>query len=319
MKTSRTPRKTTRGDGGFLPESEFITMHHGSSMLVAVSCAAFATLPASAVPDDSQFGPCDIMELVMVVDSSESLEPSKELCVSIEVARDGLDPEFHRTVVVAEGGYPVTCSEGFVNDLYPLQPDLVPGTSIDSYEDWGDAISVICSAHQWRSSPRVLVVFSDECAEGGNDLSTPCVVDLPNESRCGLEDDKAIERALISALNHDVRIIAVATTGACDEVVSGMHRLADGTGGRLIEQSRLQDPSSIGLGVAIQNRVASLMPENWTSCCEDLDRDGRIGPMDLSMLLGSWGVADVRMDLDRSGAVDAADLARLLGGWGGCQ
>ena len=53
---------------------------------------------------------------------------------------------------------------------------------------------------------------------------------------------------------------AVATTGACDEVVSGMHRLADGTGGRLIEQSRLQDPSSIGLGVAIQNRVASLMP-----------------------------------------------------------
>ena len=93
------------------PESESIPMHHGSSMIVAVSCAAFSTLSASAVPDESQFGPCDIMELVMVVDSSESLEPSKELCVSIEVARDGLDPEFHRTVVVAEGGYPVTCSE----------------------------------------------------------------------------------------------------------------------------------------------------------------------------------------------------------------
>jgi hypothetical protein len=142
-------------------------------MLVAVSCAAFSTLSASAVPDESQFGPCDIMELVMVVDSSESLEPSKELCVSIEVARDGLNPEFHRTVVIAEGGYPVTCSEGFVNDLYPLQPDL--------------------------------------------------------------------------------------------------------------------------------------------------DRNGQVGPMDLSMLLGSWGVADVQMDLDRSGAVDAADLARLLGGWGGCR
>ena len=294
-------------------------MIHGSSIVSAVSCALLSSTLAVHAADDSQLGPCDVMELVFVIDSSESLLPNKRLCVAVDVAREGLDPEFQRTVVVAEGGNPVFCSDGFVGELYPIQPDLVPGTSIDSYEDWGDAISVVCSAHQWRSAPRILVVFSDECAEGGNDISTPCVVDLPNEPRCGEEDDLAIDRALQSALNHDVRVIAVATTGACDEVMDGMHRLADGSGGILIDQSRLQDQSPEGLGLVIRDRAAAMMPEHWSQCCEDLDRDGQVGATDLAELLASWSTSDIRVDLDKSGVVDAGDLARLLGSWGGCR
>ena len=75
-----------------------------------------------------------------------------------------------------------------------------------------------------------------------------------------------------------VRVITVATEGACTEVVDAMHRLATDTGGRIIEQARLQDPSTQGLGVAIRERVRSLMPEFWSTCCEDLDRDGSAQP-----------------------------------------
>lgn len=301
-------------------------MIHGSSIVSAVSCALLSSSMVVHAADDSQLGPCDVMELVFVIDSSESLLPNKRLCVAIDVAREGLDPEYQRTVVVAEGGNPVLCSDGFVDDLYPILPDMVPGTSIDSYEDWGDAISVVCSGHQWRSAPRILVVFSDECAEGGNDISgRPCeeVAEL-NLPLCGEEDDLAIDRALQSALNHDVRVIAVATLGpdgeeVCDDVIDAMHRLADGSGGILIDQSRLQDQSPEGLGLVIRDRAAAMMPEHWSQCCEDLDRDGQVGATDLAELLSSWSTSNIRVDLDKSGVVDAGDLARLLGSWGGCR
>ena len=299
-------------------------MIHDVSIVTAVSCAFLSSTLLVHAADDSQVGPCDIMELVMVIDSSGSVDPSKELCRAIYVASEALDPEFVRTVVVAEDEKNnVPCSNGFVDDLYPILPDMVPGTSIDSSEDWGDAISVVCSGHQWRSAPRILVVFSDECAEGGNNFDgRPCEeVDELNLPQCGEEDDLAIDRALLSALNHDVRVITVATLGpdgkrACDEVIDGMHRLAYGSGGILIDQSLLQDQSPEGLGLVIRDRVASLMPQHWSQCCEDLDRDGQIGATDLAELLSSWSTSNVRADFDQSGVVDAGDLARLLGSWG---
>ena len=64
--------------------------------------------------------------------------------------------------------------------------------------------------------------------------------------------------------------------------------------------------------------MLSLMPEFWSSCCEDLDQDGAVGAADLGTLLGSWGISDPAIDLDQSGTVDAGDLARVLGAWGGC-
>ena len=132
----------------------------------------------------------------------------------------------------------------------------------------------------------MLLVLSDECAEGGNDVSLPCDVDEPGSVRCGIEDRLTIDRALLAALQNDVRIIAVATEGACSEVVDEMHRLAVGSGGRLVEQSRLEDSSSHGLGVAIRDRIASLMPDFWSTCCEDFNRDGTVGAADLATIHG---------------------------------
>ncbi len=46
----------------------------------------------------------------------------------------------------------------------------------------------------------------------------------------------------------------------------------------------------------------------------DLDDDGLVGPSDLAVLLGSWGMTGVA-DLDGDGVVGAADLSLLLGLW----
>ena len=52
---------------------------------------------------------------------------------------------------------------------------------------------------------------------------------------------------------------------------------------------------------------------------QDLDNDGQVGPGDLAMLLGSWGLCpDCPADLNGDGVVDPVDLATLLGGWGLC-
>ena len=287
--------------------------------ITALSGSLFSPLSAHASADDTQIGACDLIELVTIIDPSGSVNPDKQLCMAIEIAWGGLDPEMLRTTVIAEDQHQIECSDGFVEDLYPLSLNWVEGTSIDSSEDWGDAVSVVCSSHPWGVRPRILVVFSDECAEGGDDVGFPCDVQETGAIRCGLEDDLAVGRAVQAALNNDVRVIAVATEGACTEVVGAMHRLATDTGGRIIEQARLQDPSISGLGMAIRERVVSLMPEFWSRCCEDLDRDGAVGAADLGTLLGSWGLSDPAIDLDQSGTVDAGDLARVLGAWGGCR
>jgi predicted outer membrane repeat protein len=48
----------------------------------------------------------------------------------------------------------------------------------------------------------------------------------------------------------------------------------------------------------------------------DLNGDGAVGPLDLAILLGAWGVGDCIADLDGDGSVGASDLAILLGAWG---
>jgi hypothetical protein len=46
----------------------------------------------------------------------------------------------------------------------------------------------------------------------------------------------------------------------------------------------------------------------------DLDGDGRVGPMDLALLLGQWGGPGTG-DLDGDGAVGGSDLSMLLAAW----
>jgi CubicO group peptidase (beta-lactamase class C family) len=53
-------------------------------------------------------------------------------------------------------------------------------------------------------------------------------------------------------------------------------------------------------------------------CAADLNGNGFVGPLDLGMLLSSWGAAGGASDLDGDGLTDASDLAILLSSWGVC-
>lgn len=61
----------------------------------------------------------------------------------------------------------------------------------------------------------------------------------------------------------------------------------------------------------------SLMPHP-----SDIEPDGSIDGLDLTVLLAEWGSScqagfGCRSDLDRNGLVDGFDLAELLANWGG--
>jgi hypothetical protein len=47
----------------------------------------------------------------------------------------------------------------------------------------------------------------------------------------------------------------------------------------------------------------------------DLDGNGLVNAVDLSILLGAWGTDNCRADLNQNGTVDASDLAILLAAW----
>jgi len=54
------------------------------------------------------------------------------------------------------------------------------------------------------------------------------------------------------------------------------------------------------------------------SCLGDLNGDGLVDGVDLSMLLDAWGNTGGAADLDASGLVNGADLGIVLLSWGGC-
>jgi subtilisin family serine protease len=53
-----------------------------------------------------------------------------------------------------------------------------------------------------------------------------------------------------------------------------------------------------------------------SGCPADLDGDGVIGPSDLTILLGAWGVP--AGDIDGNGDTGPSDLTLLLSSWGPC-
>ena len=57
-----------------------------------------------------------------------------------------------------------------------------------------------------------------------------------------------------------------------------------------------------------------------SACAADLDGDGTVNGIDLSFILGNWGICGFcPADLNRDGAVDGADLTLILANWGGCE
>ena len=73
---------------------------------------------------------------------------------------------------------------------------------------------------------------------------------------------------------------------------------------------------SNGSGTPEIDAVADVSPECGGSD-PDLDGDGMVGPFDLALLLGNWGLCECcPADLDGNGIVGPFDLALLLGDWG---
>jgi hypothetical protein len=49
----------------------------------------------------------------------------------------------------------------------------------------------------------------------------------------------------------------------------------------------------------------------------DINRDGAVNGLDLTVLLGAWGTATASADIDGNGIVDGLDLSQLLAAWTG--
>ena len=53
-------------------------------------------------------------------------------------------------------------------------------------------------------------------------------------------------------------------------------------------------------------------------CIGDLNGDGLVNGVDLSLILGNWGLNSAAADINEDGTVDGIDLSLLLGNWGLC-
>ena len=53
----------------------------------------------------------------------------------------------------------------------------------------------------------------------------------------------------------------------------------------------------------------------------DVNNDGQVDGVDLTLLLGQWNSSgkDLPGDLDEDGFIDGTDLTLLLGAWGTCN
>ena len=122
--------------------------------------------------------------------------------------------------------------------------------------------------------------------------------------------------------------INLETVGPAGSDVSGgwFHKeflLADVAGLELTDQFRIRftasdtDPQSIVEAGVDHVRLFAFECED--PCPADLSGDGDVGPLDLAMLLGAWGLNPGNpADLDGDDQVGASDLAILLGNWGTC-
>lgn len=128
--------------------------------------------------------------------------------------------------------------------------------------------------------------------------------------------------------------------GPAGNVVRTFRNLPAGGHWRLYPPSRLGDVDGDGAITAIDRATFdACFLEGFVEGCEmmdfdgdsdidgaddfafrhkasDFDGDGVVGPTDLGIMLGAWGVPNQLCDLDGSGAVGATDLGMLLGVWG---
>jgi len=86
----------------------------------------------------------------------------------------------------------------------------------------------------------------------------------------------------------------------------------------------------VDYGQILSGQLADANGNNIPDCCEqgtscdpcpgDVTGNGVVNAVDLTVLLGAWGVgkSEFDCDLDNDGVVGPSDLTILLGGWGAC-
>lgn len=270
-----------------------------------------STILAVACADDLVVPRCNDLEIISILDTSGSVDPGeKQLCSAIPDAYATLDPLFGSILSILDtndGDF--FCVDGSVDSEYAISPNGIPGTELDSSEDWGDAIAITCASHQFAGVLRVIVVVSDECAEQGSSFF------------CDDEDDAAVDRARNAAQFAGVRLVMVASSGASQQVIESMRDLATETGGAVIVQDSLHGPAHEALRNAILEAVVPWIPAS--NCVADLNNDCVVDATDLLLVLSAWGtpgqINQTEVDIDGNGIVDATDLLLLLGSWGSCR
>ena len=75
----------------------------------------------------------------------------------------------------------------------------------------------------------------------------------------------------------------------------------------------VQNSGANAAGIEITVNVPDTLP-----CDGDINEDGVVNGIDISLILGYWGRDFPEYDMDGSGLIDGADLATILGWWGPC-
>ncbi len=93
--------------------------------------------------------------------------------------------------------------------------------------------------------------------------------------------------------------------------------LIDGGGLVVKEAWAINEAGQIAASGSLQSEAVGILLTPQPSPIGDLDMDCIVGPSDLLVLLGQWGVCErCAADLNGDGSVNASDLIILLGNWG---
>jgi hypothetical protein len=308
----------------------------------------------NGIPDECENAPA--LELVVVMDTSGSMQTEPELCdyltemVSnleengiVLIGQDENDPPHWFAINEAPGD--LDCLQDNVADFIGVD---VPGNppscgEILDDEDWGPATSVTCgpaNGFDWGEGLRMLVVLSDEvpCTDG-------MICDDPDP-----DDVASIDYAVGIANNRNVTVMGVAAEEATLCVEEMIVDLSTGTGGQAVRSDSpaivtaltraitgfvlgnaewdcnnngVLDECDIADGTS-EDFNGNGIPDECEGCLADVDDDGDVDTTDLLLLLAYWGECpdppvECPADIDEDGDVDVADLLYLLGHWGPCD
>lgn len=147
------------------------------------------------------------------------------------------------------------------------------------------------------------------------------------ELHFGLGAAAQLDTARVRFPDGAVRVLPALPAGACAAVHPALLGDRDRDGDLdLADRNALE--KSLGASVAVANapldidgdmgitaKDAALFEGLLRARRSDIDGDGRVGPQDLALLLGSWGSDNAAADVDLDGSVGASDLSAVLAAW----